>query len=276
VVGAATLTPLISPRRVFVIERAGTMNAEATSRLLKTLEEPAPFAHFLLLCERAGEVAPTIRSRCRFMQVEPRPLTEISHELEGTGVMPETATMAARLAGGDADEARELASERGRRLLEVAMTFAGAALAGDLEGCPWEAVVELGRDSGKLAEVEVEDTVADELEFVPAKERKRTEREGAERARRARRRAESAALERALRTVTWSYRDLLARHYGAVEVMASGSSPWQGGEAPSPSPPDALRAAIELVDSTRERLRLNVGAALALEALAYRLAGLDG
>ena len=42
VVAAATRTPFEARRRVFVIERAETMNDQAANRMLKTLEEPPP------------------------------------------------------------------------------------------------------------------------------------------------------------------------------------------------------------------------------------------
>ena len=45
VVMAATRTPFEASRRVFVLERVDTMNDEVANRLLKTLEEPAPFVH---------------------------------------------------------------------------------------------------------------------------------------------------------------------------------------------------------------------------------------
>ena len=60
VVAAATRTPFEARRRVFVIERAETMNDQAANRMLKTLEEPAAFAHIVLLSDRPGEILPTI------------------------------------------------------------------------------------------------------------------------------------------------------------------------------------------------------------------------
>ena len=65
VVSAAARTPFESSRRVFVIERADTMNEEAGNRMLKTLEEPAPFVHLILLTDRPGEVMPTIALKRR-------------------------------------------------------------------------------------------------------------------------------------------------------------------------------------------------------------------
>ena len=54
VVMAATRTPFEASRRVFVLERVDTMNDEVANRLLKTLEEPAPFVHLILLTDALG------------------------------------------------------------------------------------------------------------------------------------------------------------------------------------------------------------------------------
>ena len=60
VIGAASRTPFESQRRVFVIEGADTMNDQAANKMLKTLEEPPPFAHLVLLTDRPGNMLPTI------------------------------------------------------------------------------------------------------------------------------------------------------------------------------------------------------------------------
>ena len=56
VVAAAARTPFESARRVFVIERAETMNDATANRMLKTLEEPPSFVHLILLSDRPGEL----------------------------------------------------------------------------------------------------------------------------------------------------------------------------------------------------------------------------
>src|SRR6202022_484405 len=70
VISAATRTPFESARRVFVIERVDELGDEAANRMLKTLEEPAPFVHLILLTDRLAEVLPTIRSRCQLVRFD--------------------------------------------------------------------------------------------------------------------------------------------------------------------------------------------------------------
>ncbi|MGA7705863.1 MAG: hypothetical protein WB998_13320, partial [Solirubrobacteraceae bacterium] len=85
VVAAATHTPFESKRRVFVIEAAGTMNDQAANRLLKTLEEPAPFAHLILLAEHREDVLPTIASRCQQVRFDPLTGALVRERLEQPG-----------------------------------------------------------------------------------------------------------------------------------------------------------------------------------------------
>ena len=109
---AATRTPFESSRRVFVIEGADTMNDQAANRMLKTLEEPPPFVHLVLLTDRREDVLPTIASRCQAVRFDPLPPARIAARLEDTE--PERAQACARLALGDARLAARLASEEGQ------------------------------------------------------------------------------------------------------------------------------------------------------------------
>ena len=60
--------PMAGPKRVFIIHDAeglGRGGADAGNSLLKTLEEPPPYAHFILTAASTGGVMPTIVSRCQ-------------------------------------------------------------------------------------------------------------------------------------------------------------------------------------------------------------------
>ena len=54
-------------RRVVVISPAEAMNINAANALLKSLEEPGSDTVFLLVSDRAGDMLPTIRSRCQLI-----------------------------------------------------------------------------------------------------------------------------------------------------------------------------------------------------------------
>ena len=52
-------------RRVIIINPAEAMNVNASNALLKCLEEPGEDTLYLLISARAGDMLPTIRSRCQ-------------------------------------------------------------------------------------------------------------------------------------------------------------------------------------------------------------------
>src|SRR4051794_29331537 len=109
VVAAASRTPFEALRRVFVIERADELNDQAANRMLKTLEEPAPFAHLLLLTSKPANVLPTIASRCQAVRFDAPPSDAIAERLGRHGIAPEAAQASARLALGDVERAIALA-----------------------------------------------------------------------------------------------------------------------------------------------------------------------
>ncbi len=53
-----------SDGRVFIIDKADTMNAASANSLLKVLEEPPSKLLFILLCESSGKLLETVVSRC--------------------------------------------------------------------------------------------------------------------------------------------------------------------------------------------------------------------
>lgn len=62
----------------YIFPAADTMNQQAQNALLKLLEEPPPGILFLLLCENAENLLPTIRSRAPVCRLEALSDTEIS------------------------------------------------------------------------------------------------------------------------------------------------------------------------------------------------------
>jgi DNA polymerase-3 subunit delta' len=57
--------------KTYIIEDADKMTVQAQNALLLTLEEPPSFAHFFLLCNNAGALLETIRSRAPILRTEP-------------------------------------------------------------------------------------------------------------------------------------------------------------------------------------------------------------
>ena len=272
VVAAATRTPFEASRRVFVIEDADELNDQAANRMLKTLEEPASFVHLLLLTARPGDVLPTIASRCQPVRFDAPPPAELAERLGRHGVPPEQAVACARLALGDAKRAIALALGEGPALRASAETFARSAVSGSLVGRPWLELLAQARARGDRAQAEVEAAGADELELVPKKERRRIERETGERARRAHRRAQTAALDEALALVGLWFRDLACVADGAPELVAHADRTAELAADAAGRSAHRLREAQVHVDDARSAFELNPSEELLLEALAVRLA----
>jgi DNA polymerase-3 subunit delta' len=267
VVNAASHTPFEAPHRVFVLERADTMNDEAANALLKTLEEPPPYVVLLLLTDNPSQVLPTIASRCQPVRFDPLPAAELAARLEARKVPPDTATACARLSLGDGERALAMALEP--ELRTRAEAFARAPL--HHRPLAAEPLLEQARAAGARARETVDAALAEELEYLPKKEHKRKQTEFEERARRAGRRAETAALDHALQLTGLWYRDLACLAADAEELALAVDRLDELRADRTAYPCEGLQEAIELVEDTRMRLPFNVSPELALQALAYRL-----
>jgi DNA polymerase-3 subunit delta' len=56
--------------KVYIIEQVDTMTVQAQNALLKLLEEPPAQVYFLLLCQNASLLLPTVRSRAQLLRTE--------------------------------------------------------------------------------------------------------------------------------------------------------------------------------------------------------------
>jgi hypothetical protein len=110
VLDVVELPPYEGKKLVFIIEPAEALNISSQNSLLKVLEEPPSYAHFILVAKDFGPLLPTVRSRCQEIH-----LTEV----------------------GD-PEMEELAAETGikdrkREALEVSRGRPGVLISGEWE-----------------------------------------------------------------------------------------------------------------------------------------------
>ena len=63
--------PIISTKKVYIIDDADTMTREAQNCLLKTLEEPPEFANIILIGSNESSFLSTIKSRCTIIKFNP-------------------------------------------------------------------------------------------------------------------------------------------------------------------------------------------------------------
>jgi DNA polymerase III subunit delta' len=94
-------TPYEARRRVFVVDDAHSMNEAAQNALLKSLEEPPPRSHLVLVTASPLGLRQTIRSRCQVLSFGPLPRETVAAFLrERNGLDEEEALLRAGLAGG--------------------------------------------------------------------------------------------------------------------------------------------------------------------------------
>ncbi|MEX1141130.1 MAG: hypothetical protein WD399_06625 [Thermoleophilaceae bacterium] len=280
VVNAASRTPFESARRVFVLERVDTMNDEVANRLLKTLEEPPPFVHLILLTDSLGQVIPTVVSRCQLVRFDPLPAARIAEQLMGEGVPANVAEPCARLALGNGERARFLASEEGVALradvdrLVASALRGGGRPAGEPEA--WRGLLDRADQRRAAAEERIAEEATARLANEPkGRDRGAIEKQFEDAAKRDGRRARTEVLDLGLTLAALRFRDLLCVAEGA-EAAVLDPSAASTLAADARLDPTRLRAAAERCEDARLSLQLNVTEDLALEALGFRLNRLVG
>jgi DNA polymerase-3 subunit delta' len=107
-----TFSPLEARVRVVILEDIHTMRREAANSLLKTLEEPAPGNLLILTADLAGEVLPTILSRCQIIPFGPLDHEKMAQVLMRENDMEESLALTlAALAEGSLGRAKILWQE---------------------------------------------------------------------------------------------------------------------------------------------------------------------
>ncbi|MFL5885315.1 MAG: AAA family ATPase [Thermoleophilaceae bacterium] len=281
VVAAATRTPFEASRRVFVLERADTMNDEVANRMLKTLEEPAAYVHIVLMTDALGQMLETVVSRCQLVRFDPLPAERLATLLEGEGVPPETAGACGRLALGNLTRARYLASEDGRALRDDVERLVRDALEGERREPrtdeSWRALLVRAEEKRAEAEEAVARAAAERLELEPkGRERRALEREFEEMAKRDGRRARTEVLDLGLELAALTFRDLTCVAEGAEAAVLGTDAIRELAPAAQGRDPRRLREAAERCEDVRMALELNVMEDLALTALTLRLERLVG
>jgi DNA polymerase-3 subunit delta' len=215
----AHASPIEGERKVVMLLGADRLNDVAANRLLKTIEEPPPRTHVVLVAERAERLLPTIRSRCQRVDfaylAESDVKAAVARSLAGHGPDEARTGLVARLAGGRVDRARELAG----RLGPVRDAFVAAAESLDGSGAAVERAATQAADaiSGALAELEATQgaevaALDEELAAAgyPSRVAQARRRVLVERHKRELRRARTDAWIEGITAVETLYRDVLA------------------------------------------------------------------
>jgi len=277
IIEAAPYRPFEGSRRVFVVEEADAMAEESQNALLKTLEEPASFAHILLVSSQPSALLDTVRSRCQaisFAALSPEALeARLSEGHPGSDAAE--LRSAARLAGGDLALASFFLSEGGRELRSHAEALARAARAAELDSAPWQGLLKAaekrGVETGENVSARFDALAAQAKDSSDSRGEQRIRKEGAEATKRATRRGRTDALDTGFALVACWLRDLAAFGDGAEDVIFNADRRAELAEDAEGLDSRRARRAAELVMDTRRRLGVNVSEELAAEALAFRM-----
>jgi DNA polymerase-3 subunit delta' len=124
----ANFRPYEGAARLFLIEDADKLNDHSSNALLKTLEEPPPTSHLVLITSRPAALLPTIRSRCQSLRFSPLATSEIEAHLvrEKRCAGAAEARLLARVARGSIGRALSTDLENYRQQREAMLDVLGA------------------------------------------------------------------------------------------------------------------------------------------------------
>lgn len=121
--GDIMVRPYSSPYKIYIIDEAEKLSAQAQNALLKTIEEPPVYAVILLLTANTGMLLPTIVSRCVLLDLKPVPDRMVKQYLMEQVEVPEyRADICTAFAQGNVGKAKRLAqSDSFSEMLEHAL-----------------------------------------------------------------------------------------------------------------------------------------------------------
>lgn len=133
----ANFRPYEGRARIFLIDDAEKLNEASSNAILKTLEEPPPTSHLILLTSRPASLLPTIRSRCQIIRFSPLTPAEIeAYLLSQRGAQkklsPEDARLLAHTSDGSIGRALATDAVAYRQRRDAMLDVLGAlAVTGD-------------------------------------------------------------------------------------------------------------------------------------------------
>lgn len=270
--------PSAGRHRVVVIEDADRLTETAANALLKAIEEPGSYTVWLLCAPSLGDLLPTIRSRCRHLQLRTPPTSAIARMLvESDGIDEVMANHAARASQGHVGRARRIATdEQARRfrhqvlqlplrLVDVASCMAAAAelIAASQE----ESAREIApRDEAEL--VALQDAwgagaTGRGLATGASKAIKELEKDQKSRSTALNR----AFLDRSLLDLASFYRDVLLLQSGANVQLVNEDMEDEVAQLAERTTPEATIDRLDAIMAARRALNFSVAPLLALESM---------
>lgn len=267
--------------QIILVEDAERLNEKSANAILKAVEEPAPRTVWLLCAPSIEDVLPTIRSRCRHLNLRTPSVDAVADMLvRREGIEPDVAAAVARATQGHVDRARRLATDPAARERRTAVLRLPLRL-GEVGAClkaAQELVDAAAEDAKQLAE-EVEGKETEELKAaLGAAQGGRMPRGTAgvmkeleDKQKRRRTRTQRDSLDLALTDLTAFYRDVLALQLGSRVALANTDAEEALERLARDSSPESTLRRIEAIAACRDALDRNVAPLLAVEAMTMAL-----
>ncbi|MFJ1731017.1 DNA polymerase III subunit delta' [Streptomyces sp. NPDC088254] len=267
--------------QVILVEDAERLNEKSANAVLKAVEEPAPRTVWLLCAPSLEDVLPTIRSRCRHLNLRTPSVDAVADMLvRREGIDPAVAVSAARATQGHVDRARRLATDPAARERRAAVLKLPLRVE-DVGGClraAQELVDAATEDARQLAE-ERDAKETEELKAaLGAVQGGRMPRGTAgvmkdleDKQKRRRTRTQRDSLDLALTDLTSFYRDVLALQLGSRIALANVDAEDALERLARGSAPESTLRRIEAIAACRDALDRNVAPLLAVEAMTMAL-----
>lgn len=108
--------------KIYIFEEADTLSAAAQDTLLKNIEEPEPWVRYIFLCENAGNLLTTVRSRVVEYHIPDCPTEECAECLSAEhGVAPAKAAELSEIMSGNIGKCLEVLNGGDElRLMDIA------------------------------------------------------------------------------------------------------------------------------------------------------------
>ena len=275
--------PSMGGWRVVVMEDADRLTESAANALLKAIEEPGARTVWLLCAPTLQDVLPTIRSRCRHLQLRTPSLEAVTNVLINRNhIAPEMADFASHVSQGHIGRAKYLATNESARsnrktimqlplkLGSLAAAFQAAQTLVDLATTEANASSDVRdeKEIEKLQEAYGKGATGRGMAIGGAKAVKELEKEQKSRSTRMVR----DSIDVALLDIATFYRDVVMMQLGNSDSMINTDMREQIENYASSSTAHTVVQKIDAIMEARRHLAINAAPALACEALMCQLA----
>jgi DNA polymerase-3 subunit delta' len=275
--------PSMGGWRVVVMEDADRLTESAANALLKAIEEPGSRTVWLLCAPTLHDVLPTIRSRCRHVQLVTPSTAAVARVLENRdGISPAMAEFAARVSQGHIGRAKYLANNESVRntrstIMKLPLTLKGISSA----FAAAQTLIDLATDQAQIAAEERNQSEIDALSLAygkgatgrgmasgGSKAIKDLEKEQKTRSTRMVR----DGLDAALLDIATFYRDVMLVQSGSVDALINRELEHQITTYAKNTKPHTTINKINAIMEARTNLSHNAAPLLTVEALMCVLA----